>query len=74
MASKNRERDQAMAADLKARGVRRTSARCSVCGGVQSIDSHPDRIDGLGQAVYVNDLYAHIAFRCGSGGSRRATG
>lgn len=75
MAGKNRERDSAMAADLKSRGVRRTSARCSVCGGVQSIDAHPDRMDGTGQVHYVQDLYAHIAFRCGSGGSRvRATG
>ena len=37
MAAKNREKDQAMAARLKADGVKRESARCPICNKVVSL-------------------------------------
>lgn len=37
MAAKNREKDQAMAARLKADGVKRESARCPVCNKVVAL-------------------------------------
>ena len=46
MAAKNREKDQAMAARLKAEGVTRDVARCPICYGV----------------VALRNLYNHIAF------------
>jgi hypothetical protein len=38
MASKNREKDQAMAARLKADGDKRTSFRCPICTKVVAIE------------------------------------
>jgi hypothetical protein len=37
MAAKNREKDQAMAARLKAEGVKREVARCPICNKVVSL-------------------------------------
>jgi hypothetical protein len=38
MASKNREKDQAMAARLKADGDRRRSFRCPICNKIVAIE------------------------------------
>ena len=39
MASKNREKDQAMAARLKAEGDKRTVGRCPICNAVVNLDN-----------------------------------
>jgi phage/plasmid primase-like uncharacterized protein len=68
MAGDSSTHDKEMASRMKRDGIRRTTARCPVCGGVQTIDSHSR--DGIG--TYERDLYAHIAFRCATGGKREA--
>jgi hypothetical protein len=44
MASKSREKDQAMAARLKADGVKRDSARCPICSKVLALNALPVHI------------------------------
>ncbi len=38
MAAKNREKDQAMAARLKAEGDKREHARCPICNAIVPLD------------------------------------
>lgn len=66
MAGDRSTHDKEMASRMKSQGIRRTSARCPVCGRVQTIDSHSRDSHGS----YVQDMYAHIAFRCATGGSQ----
>jgi hypothetical protein len=44
MAAKHREKDQAMAAALKAAGVVRDHARCPMCHAVVKLDALPVHI------------------------------
>jgi uncharacterized protein with PIN domain len=44
VASKNREKDQAMAARLKKDGVKRDSARCPICNKVMNLKDFANHI------------------------------
>lgn len=58
MPGRNREKDQAMAANLKAIGEERTKARCPICHVV----------------IALSHLYAHISYSCAKHGGAKNEG
>lgn len=47
MANRKSERDKAMAADLKSRGIERTTGRCALCYKIISIQGPKSRYSHL---------------------------